>query len=47
MTCDNKCETVEWNVSNPQLVEEVTSPNVSIDDIKLLAMATKQFVSYS
>ena len=47
MTCDNKCEIVEWNVSNPQLVKELTSPNVSIDDIKLLAMATKQFVSYS
>jgi hypothetical protein len=44
MTCDNKCEIVEWNVSNPQLVEEVTSPNVNIDDIKLLAMATKQIV---
>jgi hypothetical protein len=33
MTCDNKCEIVEWNVSNPQLVEEVTSPNVSIHGI--------------
>lgn len=44
MTCNNKFEIVEWNVSNPQLVEEVTSPNVSIDDTQLLAMATKQIV---
>jgi hypothetical protein len=44
MTCNNKCEIVEWNVSNPQLVKEVTSPNVSIDDTQLLAMATKQIV---
>ncbi|MBW1958026.1 MAG: hypothetical protein JRI63_05765 [Deltaproteobacteria bacterium] len=44
MTCNNNCEIVEWNVSNSYLVKEVMSPNVSIDDIKLLAMATKQIV---
>lgn len=44
MICNNKCEIVEWNVSHPQLVKAVTSPNVSIDGTKLLAMATKQIL---
>jgi len=44
MTCDNRCEIVEWKVSNPYLIQEVVSPNVSMDDAKLLAMATDQIM---
>ena len=44
MTCNNRCEVVEWHVSNPELVAKVKSPNVSIGDTQLLAMATKQVV---
>ena len=44
MTCDNRCEIVEWRASNPYLVQEVASPNVSMDGAKLLAMATDQII---
>ena len=44
MECNNKCEIVEWNVSNPELVKKVGAPNVSIGDIQLSEMATKQVV---
>ena len=44
MTCDNKCEIVEWKASNPHLVQEVASPNVTIDGARLLAMATDQII---
>ncbi len=44
MTCDNRCEIVIWEASNPHLVKEVAPPNVSIDDAKLLAMATEQII---
>ena len=44
MTCDNRCEIVEWKASNPHLVQEVASPNVSMDSDKLLAMAKDQII---
>jgi hypothetical protein len=44
MTCDNKCEIVEWKASNPHLVQEVASANVTIDGAQLLAMATDQII---
>ncbi|MBW1726926.1 MAG: hypothetical protein JRF31_08670 [Deltaproteobacteria bacterium] len=44
MTCDNRCEIVEWKASNPHLVQEVASPNVTIDGARLLAMATDQII---
>jgi hypothetical protein len=44
MTCDNRCEIVEWKASNPHLIQEVVSPNVSMDGAKLLAMATEQII---
>jgi hypothetical protein len=44
MTCDNKCEIVEWKASNPHLVQEVASPNVNMDGARLLAMATDQII---
>ena len=44
MVCNNKCEIAEWNVSNPELVKKVKSPNVSIGDTQLSEMATKQVV---
>ena len=44
MICNNKCEIVEWKASNPHLVQEVVSSNVSMDDAKLLAMATDQIM---
>ena len=44
MICDNRCEIVEWKASNPHLVQEVASPNVSMDDARLLAMAKEQII---
>ena len=44
MTCGNKCEIVEWRASNPLLVKDVASPNVSIHDAELLALATEQLI---
>jgi hypothetical protein len=44
MTCDNRCEIVEWKASNPHLVQEVSSPNTNIDGARLLAMANDQIV---
>ena len=44
MRCDNRCEIVEWKASNPHLVQEVASPNVSMDGAKLLSMATDQII---
>jgi len=44
MTCDNKCEIVEWKASNLHLVQEVASPNVSMDNAKLLGMAKDQII---
>jgi hypothetical protein len=44
MTCDNRCEIVEWKASNSHLVQEVASPNVSMDSDKLLAMAKDQII---
>ena len=44
MTCDNRCEIVEWKASNPHLVQEIVSPNVSMDGAKLSAMATDQII---
>ena len=44
MICNNKCEIVEWKASNPHLIQEVASPNVSMDGAKLLAMATDQLI---
>jgi hypothetical protein len=44
MICDNRCEIVEWKASNPQLVQEVVSQNVSMSDAQLLAMAKKQII---
>ncbi|MGB2928792.1 MAG: hypothetical protein WBB70_07765 [Desulfobacterales bacterium] len=44
MRCDNRCEIVEWKASNPHLVQEIASPNVSMDDARLLAMAKDQII---
>ena len=44
MTCDNRCEIVEWKASNPQLVQEVKSPNTNIDSARLLEMAIEQII---
>lgn len=44
MICDNRCEIVEWKASNLQLVQEVVSPNVSMDDIQLLTMAKERII---
>lgn len=44
MICDNKCEIVEWKASNPHLVQEVASPNVNMDDARLLTMAKEKIV---
>jgi hypothetical protein len=44
MTCNNRCEIVEWKASNPYLIQEVVSPNVSMDGAKLLAIATDQII---
>lgn len=44
MICDNICEIVEWEASNPHLVQEATSPNVSMDSSQLLAMAEAQII---
>ena len=45
MTCDSRCEIVIWEASNPYLIKEVASPNVSIDDEQLLSMATEQVIT--
>ena len=44
MICDNRCEIVEWKASNPHLVQEAESPNVSMDGTRLLTMAKEQMV---
>ncbi|MBW2014673.1 MAG: hypothetical protein JRI69_12950 [Deltaproteobacteria bacterium] len=44
MICDNRCEIVEWKASNPHLVQEVASPNVNMDDARLLTMAKEKIV---
>ncbi|MGD2028614.1 MAG: hypothetical protein PVG86_01645 [Desulfobacterales bacterium] len=44
MICDNRCEIVEWKASNAHLVQEIVSPNVSMDDIQLLTMAKEQII---
>lgn len=44
MRCDNRCEIVEWKASNPHLVQEIASPNVSMDGARLLVMATDQII---
>jgi len=44
MICNNKCEIVEWKASNPHLIQEVASPNVSMDGARLLGMATDQLI---
>jgi hypothetical protein len=44
MICDNRCEIVEWKASNPHLVQEIASPNVNMDDARLLTMAKEKIV---
>lgn len=44
MACDNRCEIVIWEATNPLLVKEVASPNVDMDDAQLLAVATEQII---
>ena len=44
MAYNNSCEIVEWQASNPQLIERVKSPNANIDDIRLIEMAKEQVV---
>jgi len=44
MICDNRCEIVEWKASNPHLVQEIASPNVSMDGARLLTMAKEQII---
>ena len=44
MICNNQCEIVIWEASNPHLIKEVASPNVNMDDARLLDMATEQII---
>ena len=44
MICDSRCEIVMWEASNPHLVKEVASPNVSMDHARRLVMATEQII---
>ena len=44
MRCNNRCEIVEWKASNPHLVQEIASPNVSMDGAQLLTMAKEQII---
>ena len=44
MKCESICEIVEWKASNPDLVQEVASSNINIDDARLLEMATEQII---
>ena len=44
MICDNRCEIVEWKASNPDLVQQVASPNVGMDSAKLAKMAAEQII---